>query len=90
MNKAQKLGNPCQIYLSESLRLEPPYYYYYYLVSYSSSICLSRLLFIQLNVQLDCSKKMLKLTLKFTLKCSYMFRFNNHHQGAYCCALLKL
>jgi len=53
-------------------------------------ILLSRLLFTQLNAQLDCSRKMLKLTLKFTLKCSYMFRFNNHHQGAYCCALLKL
>ena len=24
------------------------------------------------------------------LICSYMFRLNNHHQGAYCCALLKL
>jgi len=47
-------------------------------------------LFIRLNAQLDCWRKMLKLTLKFTLKCSYMFWFNNHHQGAYCCALLKL
>ena len=47
-------------------------------------------LFIQLNAQLDCSRKMLKLTLKFTLKCSYMFRFNNHFQGVYSCALLKL
>ena len=26
--------------------------------------------------------------LKFTLKCSHMFWFTNHHQGAYCCALL--
>ena len=26
----------------------------------------------------------------FTLKCSYMFRLTNHHQGAYCRALLKL
>ena len=47
-------------------------------------------LFIQLNAQLDCSRKLLILTIKFTLKCSYMFRFNSHHQGAYCCALLKL
>ena len=38
----------------------------------------------------DNSKKLLKFTLKFTLKCSYVFRFNNHHQAAYCCALLKL
>jgi len=28
--------------------------------------------------------------LKFTLKWSYMFRLTNHHQEAYCCALLKL
>ena len=53
-------------------------------------LILSRRLFIQLIAQLDCSRKMLKRTLKFTLKCSYMFRFNNRHQGAYCCALLKL
>jgi hypothetical protein len=31
-------------------------------------LVLSSLLFIQLNAQLDCSKRMLKLTLKFTLK----------------------
>jgi len=45
-------------------------------------------LFIQLNAPLDYSR--LKLTLKFTLKCSYMFRLTNHRQGAYCRALLKL
>ena len=28
--------------------------------------------------------------LKFALKCSYMFRLTNHHQGPYYCALLKL
>jgi len=28
--------------------------------------------------------------LKFALKCSYMFQLTNHHQGAYCCALLML
>jgi len=39
---------------------------------------------IQLNAQLGYS------TLKFTLKYSYMFRLTNHHQGAYCRALLKL
>jgi hypothetical protein len=33
---------------------------------------------------------MSKFTLKFTLKCSYMFRFNNLHQGATIRALLKL
>jgi len=47
-------------------------------------------LFVQQNAQLDCSRKMLKLSLKVTLKCSYMFRFNNHHHGSYCCDLLKL
>jgi hypothetical protein len=36
--------------------------------------------------QLDCSKRMSE----FTLKCSYMFQFNNHHQGATICALLKI
>ena len=42
------------------------------------------------DAQLYCSKRMSKLSLKFTLKCSYMFRFNNHHQGATIHALLKL
>jgi len=41
-------------------------------------------------MQLNFSRKLLKLTLKFTLKCPYMFRFNTHPQGPYCCALLKL
>jgi len=40
--------------------------------------------------QLDFSKGMSKFTLKFALKCSYMFRFNNRHQGATIRALLKL
>ena len=44
--------------------------------------------FIQLNAQLGYSR--LKLTLKFTLKCSYMFQLTNHHQGALFRALLKL
>jgi len=43
-------------------------------------------LFYPIDSQLDCSKRMSK----FTLKCSYMFRFNNHHQGATTRALLKL
>jgi hypothetical protein len=43
-------------------------------------------IFIQLMYNYDCSKRMLK----FTLKCSYMFRFNNHHQGATIRTLLKL
>ena len=38
------------------------------------------------DAQLYCSKRMSK----FTLKCSYMFRFNNHHQGATIHGLLKL
>ena len=38
------------------------------------------------DAELDGSKRMSK----FTLKCSYMFRFNNHHQGATIRALLKL
>ena len=53
-------------------------------------LMLSRLLFIYFfnptATQLDCSKRMLK----FTLKCSYMFQFNNHHQGATIRTLLKL
>jgi hypothetical protein len=48
---------------------------------------LSKFLFVQLDAQLNYSK--LKLTFNFTLKCSYMFRVTNHHQGAYCRALLK-
>jgi hypothetical protein len=44
--------------------------------------------FTQLNVTLDYSS--LKLTLEFTLKCFYMFRLTNDHQGAYCCVLLKI
>ena len=51
---------------------------------------LSRLLFYPAYAQLDCSERMSQFTLKFTLKCSYMFRFNNHHQGANIRALLKL
>jgi len=51
-------------------------------------LILSSFLFIQLNAQLGYSR--LRLTLKFTLKYSYMFRLTNHHQGAYCRALLKL
>jgi len=43
-------------------------------------------LFIQLNAQLYCSRKMLKLT----LKCSYMFWFNKPSSVNCCCALLKL
>ena len=42
----------------------------------------SRLLFVQLNVQLDCSRKLLKLILKFALKCSYMFRLNKPTSGS--------
>ena len=38
----------------------------------------------------ECTTR-LKFILKFfTLKCSYMFRLTNHHQGAYCRAFLKL
>ena len=52
----------------------------------SCILILSSLFMYPTDVQLDCSKRMSK----FTLKCSYMFRFNNHHQGATICALLKL
>jgi len=45
---------------------------------------ISSFLFIQQNAPLDYSR------LKLTLKCSYMFWLTNHHQGAYCCTLLKL
>ena len=34
--------------------------------------------------------KNVKTCIKFTLKCSYTFRFNNHLQGAYFSILLKL
>jgi len=49
-------------------------------------LILSSPLFIQLIAQVECSRKMLKLT----LKCLYLFRLHNHHQGVYCCTLLKL
>ena len=49
-------------------------------------LMLSSLLFYPTDTQSDCSKRMSK----FTLKCCYMFRFNNHHQGATIRALLKL
>jgi len=45
-------------------------------------LILSRLLFIQLNAKLNCSRRLLKLTLKFTLKCPYMFRFNKPSSGS--------
>jgi len=45
-------------------------------------LILSSLLFIQLNAQLECSRKMLKLTLKFTLKRSYMFRLQKPLSGS--------
>jgi len=60
--------------------------YFFFFTVPPRILILSRFLFIQLNAQLDCFRKMLKST----LKCSYMFQFNNHHQGAYCCVLLKL
>ena len=47
---------------------------------------ISSILFYPSDAQSDCSKRMSE----FTLKCSYMFRFNNHHQGATIRALLKL
>jgi len=49
-------------------------------------LMISSVLFYPTDAQLDCSKRMLK----FTLKCSYMFRFNKHHQGAIIRTLLKL
>ena len=50
---------------------------------------LSLPLFIQLNAQLDCSRKMLKLTLKFILKFSYMFRFNKSSSGSLLLCFVK-
>ena len=50
----------------------------------------SRLLFVQLNVQLDCSRKLLKLILKFALKCSYMFRLNKPTSGSLLLCLAKI
>jgi hypothetical protein len=42
------------------------------------------------DAQLDGSKIILKFTLKFTLKCFNLFRFNNHHQAATIRTMLKL
>ena len=42
------------------------------------------------DAQLDFSTRMLNFTLKFTLKCSYVFQFNSHHQGAIIRTFLKL
>ena len=43
------------------------------------------------DAQLDCSKRMLKFTLKFRREVLlYVTDFCNHHQGAIMCALLKL
>ena len=55
------------------------YLFFFFTVS-PCILILSRPVFIQLNAQLHCSRKLLKRT----LKCSYMFWFNSHHQGAYC------
>jgi len=49
-------------------------------------LILSSLFIYPTDAQLDCSKIMSK----FTLKSSYMFRFNNCHQGATIRTLLKL
>ena len=38
-------------------------------------------IYMQLIAQLDCFRKMLKLTLNFTSKCSYMFQFNKPSSG---------
>jgi len=53
-------------------------------------LILSSLYIYATDVQLDCSKRMSQFTLKFTSKCSYIFRFYNHHQGANVCALTKV
>ena len=63
---------------------------FFYFVVLPCILILSRILFIQLSAQLDCSRKVLKLILKFTLKCSYVFRFNNHHQGSLLLCLAKV
>jgi len=41
------------------------------------------------TAKLECSRKMLKLTLKFTLKCSYMFPFNKPTSGSLLMCLAK-
>jgi hypothetical protein len=50
----------------------------------------SSLLLMQLNAQLESSKRMLKLTLKFTLKVILHVSVYNHHQGAYCMCFAKV
>jgi hypothetical protein len=62
--------------------------YFHFFHSRTVHLDIIKCFIIQLNAQLDYSR--LKLTLKFTLKCSYMFWLTNDRQGAYCCALLKL
>jgi hypothetical protein len=55
-----------------------------------TELTISSFYFNPTEAQLDYPKRMLKFTLKFATKCSYMFRFNNHDQGATVRALLKL
>jgi len=50
---------------------------------------LSILLFYPTDAQFDCSKGLSQFKLKFTLKCSYMFRYNNHHKEATIRALVS-
>ena len=61
-------------------------YTFYYMYNEETNAHLSSPFIHPTDAQLDCSKRMSK----FTLKYSYMFRFNNHHQGATIRALLKL
>jgi len=53
-----------------------------YVHSFTMHLDIITSLFVQLNAQVDCSRKILKLTLRFILKCSYMFRFNKPSSGS--------
>jgi hypothetical protein len=55
-----------------------------------ASLIPSSILFIQINAQLECSKRMLKLTLKFTLKVLPHVSVYNHHRGAYYMCFAKV
>jgi len=53
-------------------------------------LLISSLFIYPTDAQLDFSKKNVTLYIKIHIKCCYMFRFYNHHQGASIRALLML
>ena len=61
-----------------------------YVHSFTVHLDIITSLFVQLNAQLDCYRQMLELTLKFTFKCSYMFRFNKPSSGSLLLCFVKV